>query len=167
MNLRELNTATTEAARASLRECCGSAAWVDAMLVRRPFGSEIDLLRAAEEAWWRLAERDWREAFASHPQIGVRSHARPKGSSENWSQQEQSGMDGVSASTRDAMVRGNRSYFKKFGYIYIVCAAGKTCDDMFAILTERLKNDPVAEIRIAAAEQNKITSLRLKRMLRA
>jgi 2-oxo-4-hydroxy-4-carboxy-5-ureidoimidazoline decarboxylase len=56
-------------------------------------------------------------------------------------------------------------YEKKFGYIFIVCATGKTAEEMLALLNERLKNDPEAELLIAAKEQNKITRLRLEKLL--
>ena len=72
--------------------------------------------------------------------------------------------DAVDA-TRQAIAEGNRRYQEKFGYICIVCATGKSSDEMLAILAERLKNDPATEIRIAAAEQRKITRLRLQKML--
>ncbi len=155
-------------ARAALIECCGSTAWALEMVVRRPFRSESHLLDAADEAWEKLTEVDWRQAFASHPQIGAAlGTARTGGDGLHvrWSRQEQAAMENAGDATRQAMADGNRAYREKFGYIYIVCATGKSSDEMLAILTERLQNDPASEIRVAATEQSKINRLRLQKML--
>lgn len=149
-----------EEARAALFECCGSAVWADAMVRQRPFREESDLLNGADEVWWQLSEEDWHEAFASHPQIGATN-----GAHQRWSPREQSGMQNASAATRSAIAERNRAYLEKFGYIYIVCATGKSSDEMLAILEERLGSDPATEIRTAAEEQGKITRLRLSKML--
>ncbi len=129
------------------------------MVARRPFATESDMLDAAEKVWRRLNGADWREAFASHPQIGE------DGTDQRWSQQEQSGMRSADLDTRRKIAEANRAYLKTFGYIFIVCAAGKTSEEMLAILKARLKNDPAKEIRIAAGEQGKITRLRLRKIV--
>ncbi len=155
-------------AHAALIECCGSSAWADAMLVRRPFHSQSHLLDAADETWERLTETDWRQAFASHPQIGAAPGAAKTGGDglhARWSRQEQAGIQDAGDATRQAVADGNRAYREKFGYTYIVCATGKSSDEMLAILADRLKNDDATEIRIAAEEQRKITRLRLLKML--
>lgn len=159
LSLESFNHIPEQEARAALHECCASIAWVPAMLARRPFKNEADLLLAAEAIWWKLGEADWLEAFAGHPQIGGGASDR------RWSGQEQSGMRMAGAGTKFAMEQGNRAYFEKFGYIYIVCATGKTGEEMVAILNDRLKNDRETEIRAAASEQIKITQLRLRKML--
>ncbi|HME00365.1 MAG TPA: 2-oxo-4-hydroxy-4-carboxy-5-ureidoimidazoline decarboxylase [Terriglobia bacterium] len=155
-------------ARAALGECCGSTAWAHEIVVRRPFRSESHLLDAADETWQRLTETDWRQAFASHPQIGAALGAARTGGDgvhARWSQREQAGMENAGEATRQAIADGNCVYREKFGYIYIVCATGKSSDEMLAILTERLQNDAASEIRVAATEQSKITRLRLQKML--
>jgi len=157
--LESFNHIPEQEARAALHECCASIGWVEAMIARRPFKNEAGLLSAAEEIWWRLGEADWLEAFAGHPQIGAGE------SDQRWPDQEQSGMRTAGAGTKFSMEQGNRAYFEKFGYIYIVCATGKTGEEMLAILNERLKNDRATEIRAAASEQIKITQLRLRKML--
>lgn len=134
-------------------------AWVAAMIARRPFPDEAAVLSASDEIWWKLDESDWREAFASHPQIGAGE------SDQRWSGQEQSGVRTAGAGTMLAVKQGNRAYFEKFGYIYIVCATGKTGEQMLAILNERLKNDPATEMRAAATEQSKIAQLRLRKLM--
>jgi len=155
-------------ARAALGECCGSTAWADAMLLRRPFRGESQFLEVADETWGSLTETDWRQAFASHPQIGATpgaSKASGDGLHARWSREEQAGMQDAADATRPAIADGNRAYRERFGYIYIVCATGKSSDQMLAILTGRLRNDTATEIRIAAEEQRKITRLRLQKML--
>jgi 2-oxo-4-hydroxy-4-carboxy-5-ureidoimidazoline decarboxylase len=159
LTLENFNRISEYDARAALHECCASTEWVRAMAARRPFTSEAGLFSAADEIWWKLGEADWREALAGHPQIGA-GHAQQR-----WSNQEQSGMLSAGGDTKLSMEKGNRAYFEKFGYIYIVCATGKTGTEMLADLIERLKNEPATEIRIAATEQSKITQIRLRKML--
>ena len=65
----------------------------------------------------------------------------------------------------EKLATGNTTYEEKFGHIFIVCATGKSAAEMLAILEARIKNDPKDEILIAAGEQNKITRLRLKKLL--
>lgn len=50
-------------------------------------------------------------------------------------------------------------------YIFIVCATGKSADEMVAILESRVTNAPSDELPVAAAEQSKITKLRLEKLL--
>ncbi len=140
---------------ADLLSCCGSTAWANAMFNRQPLE---DIHRAADEIWWSLTPQDWLEAFAAHPKIGQKSSAK-------WTAQEQSGMSQAAASTAEEMARLNCDYESKFGFIYVVCATGKSADEMLAILQARIHNSPEEEIRIAAAEQAKITHLRLDKLL--
>ncbi len=125
--------------------CCGSSRWADAMA------------DGADDPWWNLEERDWLEAFAAHPRIGQ------KPANDATAAQEQKSIGGASPEILAALAEGNRRYFEKFGYIYIICATGKSGEEMLAILRERLDNDPEQEIRIAAEEQRKITALRLEK----
>jgi OHCU decarboxylase len=152
---RRLDLASAPEARALLAGCCGSARWVDAMLVRRPFGSMTTLLESADSVWRGLSEADWLEAFRHHPKIGDRS-------AQGIARQEQSG----AVSARPALVQeladANREYEVRFGFIFIICATGKSAESMLEALHNRLRNDAQTEILIAAEEQLKITQLRLK-----
>jgi OHCU decarboxylase len=125
--------------------CCGSNRWADAMT------------GGAQDPWWNLEEKDWLEAFAAHSKIGE------KPANDATAAQEQKSVGGASPEILAALAEGNRIYFEKFGYIYIVCATGKSGEEMLAMLRERLFNDPASEIRIAAEEQRKITTLRLEK----
>ena len=149
-------------ARRLLTRACGSSQWVDRMMARRPFGSRDALLAAAQEEWDRLPENGWREAFTHHPKIGDRSALRERfPATHALSAREQVGVDGASDAVLEALADGNRRYEERFGYIFIVCASGRTAAEMLAMLTARLGNDPTHELQIAAAEQAKITALRL------
>ena len=130
----------------------------------RPFGSRDAALSAARDVWFALSHADWLEAFAHHPKIGdVASLRRRFPATHHLSSQEQAAVSGAPNTTLAALAEGNRAYEEKFGYIFIVCATGRTADEMLALLRARLPNDPDAEIRIAAEEQAKITALRLNR----
>ena len=159
---RRIDRATLDEARALLHAACGSARWVNAMLARRPFGSDDRLLEEARDIWFGLDEEDWREAFAHHPRIGDREAlARRFPSTHALSEREQSGVAGASPDVLDSLAARNEDYFERFGYIFIVCASGLSAVEMLAMLETRLRNLPDAEIRIAAAEQARITALRL------
>ncbi len=159
---RVLDLATPAEAGELLRRCCGSPGWIARMVGRRPFEDQESLLTTAREEWFALTPTDWREAFAHHPQIGDRESLRGRfAASGHLSEKEQAGLDGASVSVLDELADGNERYQAKFGYIFIVCATGRSAIEMLAMLRERLKNDPATEIQIAAVEQAKITELRL------
>jgi 2-oxo-4-hydroxy-4-carboxy-5-ureidoimidazoline decarboxylase len=151
-------------ARAFLSTCCGSTQWVDRMLRRRPFGSTEHLLAVARAEWFALTPDDWREAFRHHPKIGDRASIGARfPRTAQLSGDEQRGVAGASDAVLDALAEGNRAYDVKFGYIFIVCATGKSADEMLGLLSQRLQNDAHTELLIAAGEQAKITELRLQR----
>ena len=132
----------------------------------RPFESLDELLETADHLWWSLSEEDWLEAFRAHPKIGEKKAAAAQSEqARNWSKQEQSAVEEAAAETRTALAEGNLEYEKRFSFIYIVCATGKTSEEMLATLKRRLENDPETELRIAAEEQRKITQLRLEKLL--
>ena len=148
-----------------LESCCGSRGWVQAMLAHRPFGTLVRVLNEAEEIWWSLGPDDWREAFDHHPRIGEQTAAAPQGAAAKaWSADEQRGAATAGEDTRQALAEGNREYERRFGHIYLVCATGKSAEEMLALLHQRLSNDPATELRVAAAEQAKITRLRLEKL---
>jgi 2-oxo-4-hydroxy-4-carboxy-5-ureidoimidazoline decarboxylase len=134
------------------------------MLSNPPAEDLVDLLEDAEECWYTLKEQDWREAFSHHPRIGDAESLRKKFASDPFAGDEQSGIAGASDQTLYSLSEGNKSYEQKFGYIFIVSAAGKSAVEMLGILTARLRNKPETEITIAMDEQNKITRLRLEKL---
>jgi 2-oxo-4-hydroxy-4-carboxy-5-ureidoimidazoline decarboxylase len=166
MTLHELNTLTVPQLKEELMKCCGSSAWVNKMLPFFPADDLVELLEDAEEQWYKCSEEDWKEAFAHHPKIGdVEALKKKFASTAKWAAGEQSGVNTASQQAIEALAKGNEEYEKKFGYIFIVCASGKSAGEMLETLQARLKNDPKDEIEIAGDEQNKITKLRLEKLV--
>lgn len=162
----KLDTLDERAAYDELLRCCGSTKWAQAMVARRPFGDEASLTSAADELWRSLDRAAWLEAFAAHPRIGSqRDVAKQSGPSRAWAEGEQAGARDAAASTLDALAEANRAYEAKFGYIYIVCATGKSAEEMLDLCRARLAHAPEDELPVAAEEQRKITALRLKKLL--
>ena len=158
-----INAAAPEAARALLSRACGSSRWVDRMMARRPFGNDAKLLFAARNEWFGLTEADWLEAFSQHPRIGDRASLAARfPATHDLSANEQASVAAAGEDVLTALAQGNNDYFDKFGFIFIVCAAGKTAEEMLQLLRDRLSNDRATELRIAADEQAKITALRLR-----
>src|SRR5262245_29835749 len=159
---QRLDSATEGDARAMLARCCGSTRWIDRMLSRRPFGSQETLLSTARDVWFALDSSDWREAFQHHPKIGDRDALRTRfAATRSLSESEQSGVAGAPDDILDGLAEGNADYERRFGFIFIVCASGKTAEEMLGLLRSRIDNDPAREVQIAAAEQAKITEIRL------
>jgi 2-oxo-4-hydroxy-4-carboxy-5-ureidoimidazoline decarboxylase len=149
-----------------LAECCGASRWVSGMSSRRPFGSREVVLSTADEIWRSLGPADWREAFSHHPRIGERKSAVPQSEwGSAWAAGEQSGVEQAREGVRAELAAANRKYEQRFGYIFIVFATGKSADEMLSLARERLRNDPDAELRVAAEEQRKIMLLRLDKLL--
>jgi OHCU decarboxylase len=161
--LNELPSAKAEAA---FFDCCGSREWARAMTASRPFPMLENIFERAEKIWFSLSVAEWLEAFAAHPKIGSNNFEQPqKRQSAKWSKGEQSGMDSSAAETRDALAEANGLYEDKFGFIFIVCASGKTAEEMLAICRARLRNSMQTELQIAVEEQKKITEIRLTKLL--
>ena len=132
----------------------------------RPFASANDLMAKADSVWWSLRDEDWLEAFRAHPKIGEQKAAAVQSEqARSWSAQEQSGVQDAATETKAALAAGNHEYEARFGFIFIVCATGKSSAEMLTILNGRLQNDPGTELRVAAEEQRKITRLRLEKLL--
>jgi 2-oxo-4-hydroxy-4-carboxy-5-ureidoimidazoline decarboxylase len=163
-----LDGLAVDEARRRLEYCCGAARWVDAMLAKRPFGSEAALLAAADAAFARLGREDWLEAFRHHPQIGdLASLKRRFAATAALAATEQAGVRDAAAATLAELAAGNAAYEAKFGYIFIVCATGKSAAEMLGILQARLAHAPDFELGVAAAEQKKITRIRLATTMEA
>ena len=152
-------------AAASLRRCCGSSRWAEQMAAARPFEDAAAVLRIAERTWWSLDERDYLEAFSAHPRIGESKPDVDIATTGTWSRDEQKGAAAAAESTLAALADANRRYADKFGFIFIVCAQGKSAEEMFEMLDMRLANTREIELRTAAEEQAKIMRLRLAKLL--
>ena len=166
MDLESLNSLPRGDAEQALLQCCGSTRWAHQIANARPYESLESLIRTANDVWWSLEPRDWLEAFRSHPKIGEKKAAQDvSAQSRQWSGQEQAGVSNASPDTVDSLAALNHAYEQKFGFIFIICATGKTSDQMLSALRDRLENDGATELRIAASEQSKITELRLKKLV--
>jgi len=161
--LARVNAMAPADAYAALLRCCGSQAWTTAMVAARPFEDPAALLRVAERVWWSLGEADHREAFATHPKIGEAKV--PATGDAAWSKGEQAAASGAAATTLAALAEANRAYEAKHGFIFIVCATGRTADAMLADVRARLGAATADELRTAAEEQLKITRLRLSKLI--
>ncbi len=167
MTLERLNGAPAAEAAEALGRCCGASAWVNAMLAARPFASAEALHAAADTCSAALEEGDWLEAFAHHPRIGDVASLRAKfATTAEWAGGEQAGAAAADEVTLQALAKGNDDYFARFGFLFIVCATGLTAAEMLARLEARLPHERAEELRIAASEQNRITHLRLEKLLR-
>ena len=165
-DLAWLNSLPSVEAEKELLQCCGSTRWAQQMAATRPFKTLEALLASADTIWWSLDRNDWLEAFRSHPKIGEKKAADPVSTqASQWSGQEQAGVATASQETVDSLATLNRAYEEKFGFIFIICATGKTSAEMMSSLRERLEHDAVDELPIAATEQSKITALRLNKLL--
>jgi 2-oxo-4-hydroxy-4-carboxy-5-ureidoimidazoline decarboxylase len=166
VTLDAFNALSAAGARDELLRCCGCARWADAVLAARPFRDKAALLAASDAAWAGTGEADWREAFSHHPRIGGRDALREKfAATRAWAKGEQSGAAAASEAVLEALAAGNAAYEKKFGHIFIVCATGKSAAEMLDLLQSRMPNDAAAELRLAAGEQNKITKIRLEKLI--
>lgn len=166
IKLRVLNRVEPEVMKSELARCCGSSRWVEGMIERRPFNTPDELFQAADKIWSGLSPEDWREAFSHHPKIGDIESLRAKyADTADLCAGEQKGVQGAGEEVLAELARLNNEYEHKFGYIFIVCATGKSASEMLDILRTRIGNEPGREINIAAEEQRKITRLRLEKML--
>ncbi len=166
MSLEALNSLPENEARQTLHNCCGAQRWVSLMLAARPFRDTASCLQVAEQAWSTTTASDWLEAFSHHPKIGdLDSLTKKFASTSHLAGKEQAAVGNASQSTLQALAKGNDEYEKKFGFIFIVCATGKSADEMLDLLQQRLANDRTTELNIAAGEQLKITLLRLQKLI--
>jgi OHCU decarboxylase len=145
--------------------CCGARRWAEAMVALRPIRSVAELSAAANRMWSTMQEADWMEAFACHPRIGERTTLHASKKSAEWSRQEQSAANVAAEQVLTELDAGNRLYEQRYGFTYIVCATGKSAEEMLAILHRRLASDRATELCEAAEQQRQITQIRLGKWL--
>lgn len=173
--LRWLNALPAEQASRELLACCGSAAWAARVTAARPFADAAALAATAADVWDSLTPDDWLQAFAAHPRIGARAPVGGAGGPDrasradpgaSWSRAEQARVGDADPGVLAALAAGNLAYERRFGHVFLIFASGRSAEDLLAALHQRLDNDPEVELRVAAAEQRKITALRLDKLLR-
>ncbi len=163
--LNAWNTAEPAVALDAMIACCAARRWASGMVDLRPIASVAELSQAADRIWSTMGEPDWMEAFAAHPRIGSREPAHATARSAVWSSQEQSSTSAATLPVLADLAQGNALYEERFGFTYIVCATGKSAEEMLALLKQRLDNDRDAELREAAEQQRQITQIRLGKWL--
>jgi 2-oxo-4-hydroxy-4-carboxy-5-ureidoimidazoline decarboxylase len=167
MTIDTLNSLSNSEATEQFEMCCGATNWVKRIIASRPIDSKDALLKVAEEIWFSLKSEDWLEAFTHHPKIGDIESLREKfHNTKSISENEQSGVNDASENTLKNLAKSNQLYEDKFGFIFIVCATGKSADQMLTLIKMRLNNNIETEMQNAAKEQNKITQLRLEKLLK-
>jgi 2-oxo-4-hydroxy-4-carboxy-5-ureidoimidazoline decarboxylase len=168
MTISSLNELKTDAAHLAFIKCCTANAWVERMVAGMPFSSVETLVSQADINWQGLTEADYLQAFEGHPKIGDVSSLREKyRATEKIAAGEQSGVSKATETTLNALKQLNDDYQEKFGFIFIVCATGKSASQMLEILSQRIVNQRSDEIINAAEEQRKILQIRIGKMIAA
>ncbi|MFI1421161.1 2-oxo-4-hydroxy-4-carboxy-5-ureidoimidazoline decarboxylase [Streptomyces sp. NPDC020731] len=157
--LARFNALEEHAALAALHEACASTAWARRLLAARPYTTADDLYAASDTAMADLTTADLEEAVAGHPPIG-----RPK-PGDPASAREQSGMADAPEGLKAEMLELNLAYQERFGHVFLVCAAGRTGEEMRDAVRERLGNAPEREREIVRTELGKINRIRLARLV--
>ena len=166
LTVEELNHLPFDTFETHISKCCSSKNWVNKMYAARPFLNHTDVFRKAESYWFLCKKADWLEAFTHHPRIGdVASLKQKFASTATWASGEQGKVQAASDTVLEELKKYNDLYINKFGFIFIVFATGKTAEEMLSLLKERYENDVVEEIINAMVEQNKITQIRLKKLI--
>ena len=164
--LSRWNLLPPQEAAKEILPCCGSRAWASGMGSSRPFQDTATLLATSDRIWRDLPTADWLEAFHSHPRIGEpRSAEESSARSQNWSAQEQSRAAETGDSLKLALAEANREYEDRFLRVFIICATGKSIEEILANLRHRLNNDDATELREAAEQQRQIVQIRLRKWL--
>ena len=161
MTLKDFNKLDRDTAAKELFSCCGSRNWVSLLMQEFPFGTPETLIEKADAVWYGACNKnDWLESFSHHPKIGDKKSLAGK-----FSGKEQAGLGSATDEIIEDLAKANYDYEKKFGFIFIVCATGKSAGEMLRLLTDRLKNNADDELAIAMGEQHKITLIRFNKLL--
>lgn len=158
MRLEDFNALPWEEAVEKLLLCCHCTPWAERVARARPYSSLDAMKELADKVWQALPPENWRDVFTHHPRIGE------KVLREKWAAQEQSSAKGASEATLQSLAKGNRDYEERFGHIFLICATGKTADEMLRAMQSRISNSSEDELKIAADEQMKITHIRLEKL---
>lgn len=166
MTIKEFNLLAQEEAIEALTKCCGSSNWVKNVIDQRPFKSKEAMLEVGQNVWDQATQEDALEAFNHHPKIGdLKSLTKKFATTKDWAGNEQAGVKAADQEVLQELAKGNMAYEMKYGYIFIVCATGKSAKEMLDLLMERLDNGTEEELKIAMAEQHKITIIRINKLI--
>jgi 2-oxo-4-hydroxy-4-carboxy-5-ureidoimidazoline decarboxylase len=145
---------------------CGSAAWASRVVEKRPFSSPDELITWADEVWSTLELDDWMEAFLAHPRIGTTSAPQAAPDSLALSHDEQRQVLDAGNERLSKLAEGNRAYEEQYGFRFIICASGRSADEILEALYRRLNRDRSVEVIEAAEQQRQITQLRMRKWLK-
>jgi OHCU decarboxylase len=159
--LAQFNSLSGEEAEVQLYSCFAHHKWAARVAAGRPYADFGALMASAEVAWSDLARTDWLEAFTAHPRIGERGGHEPARSG-----REQSRVMQASDPTLAELAAESRLYERRFGHVFLIAASGRGAEEILQSLRQRMRNDPATELGVAAAEQRKITKIRLERLVK-
>jgi len=167
MTFNAFNILHDKDARKFLLSCCGSSHWVDQVMLAFPFSSIEELIMKTVEIWYHeCSERDYLEAFSHHPMIGDLDNLKKKfATNKQWTSEEQLGVSNASDVILKGLISFNREYLDKYGFIFLICATGKSAGEMLALGKARLAHKIKEELQLTANEQHKITLIRLVKLI--
>mmetsp|Transcript_23781 Transcript_23781/g.28707 ORF Transcript_23781/g.28707 Transcript_23781/m.28707 type:complete len:319 (+) Transcript_23781:44-1000(+) len=163
-----INRLTVKDAQEQFLKCCGSPAFAAKLASQRPFSQYEQMVEIARQVWFNeVSTMEWLKAFEAHPRIGDVEGLRKKfASTASWCEGEQgTAMSSADEAVIQALAQGNKDYEAKFGHIFIICATGKPAAVILEALKSRYPNNPHHEMMLAAQEQQKITEIRLTKLL--
>eukprot|EP00232_Nephroselmis_pyriformis_P021059 CAMPEP_0182868510 /NCGR_PEP_ID=MMETSP0034_2-20130328/9365_1 /TAXON_ID=156128 /ORGANISM="Nephroselmis pyriformis, Strain CCMP717" /LENGTH=175 /DNA_ID=CAMNT_0025000921 /DNA_START=154 /DNA_END=678 /DNA_ORIENTATION=- len=163
-----INRMSAEEASAALYTCCHCKQWAEKVASMRPFADADALVAATRHVWWNeTGVQGWLEAFLGHPRIGDVSQLREKfaASAEVCEGEQGAAMKSMNEEVLQKLAEGNQRYEDKFGHVFLICASGKPAWEILAQLERRYPSPPAVELTQAAVEQQKITELRLEKMV--
>ncbi len=163
MNINAINNLAVDDLRTRLLGCCRCSGWAERVAASAPFAAADNLRECCARQWLRATEEEILEAFSGHPQIGDMNALRDKYASTASAEQGQ--VIDAAEVVLLALRQQNQVYLEKFGFIFIICATGKSASEMLALLEERVNNRPDEELANGAIEQGKIMNLRLSILL--
>ena len=163
--LEAWNLSNQDSAVQTLLSCCYSRRWADTVVTKRPYSSDKALCEAADEVWSSMRESDWLEAFRAHPRIGEQKATGATAQSARWSSEEQESVTSSTERLLSKLAELNTRYENRFGFTYIVCATGRSAEEMLALLERRLDSDRDHELQEAAEQQRQIMQIRLRKWL--
>lgn len=165
MDLDELNNLAAVDAVSAFYGCCHCQTWAEAVSAHRPFVQKEDLLLVARQVWQHANEAEILEAFSGHARIGDIELLRSRYAGR--AMEEQGQVEQASEAVIQELHRLNKEYEEKNGFIFIVCASGKSAEQMLHLLQERISNPRAVELQNGAREQGEITHLRLMKLIDA
>ncbi len=161
--LMHLNACSEEERCNLFREVCHSQRWIRELNSLAPYKSLEDLIAKGTQAWTKCEEPDWKEALAGHPRIGEKAQGNQLAS--RWSRGEQAAAADSDQEAAERLRTRQQEYEERFGYLFLICATGKSRQEIIDALEARLLSEPKVEMLVVSKELAKIISLRLEKLV--